>query len=73
MRALSDLPPREMLIIRRRFLAEKIPSRAALGAELGLSKERIRQLEVRALARLKEILQPLKDRAESAILPLQRL
>jgi len=54
--ALKALPPRELAIIRRRFFSEKAPSRAALGAELGLSKERVRQLEVRALNRLKEIL-----------------
>jgi len=59
--ALAALPPRELLIIRRRFLADKAPSRAALGAELGLSKERVRQLEVRALARLKSLLQSLRD------------
>ncbi|MEE8333139.1 MAG: sigma-70 family RNA polymerase sigma factor [Alphaproteobacteria bacterium] len=62
--ALDVLPPRELLIIRRRFLADKAPSRAALGAELGLSKERVRQLEVRALARLKELLQALRDGVE---------
>ena len=45
-RALSGLPPRELLIIRRRFLTDKAPSRAALARELGLSKERVRQLEV---------------------------
>lgn len=64
-RALSVLPPRELLIIKRRFLTEKAPSRAALGMELGLSKERVRQLEVRALERLKAVLQPLRDHAES--------
>ena len=60
-RALSGLPARELLIIRRRFLTDKAPSRAALGMELGLSKERVRQLEVRALAQLKAMLQPLRD------------
>jgi RNA polymerase sigma-32 factor len=68
-RALSALPPRELLIIRRRFLADKAPSRAVLGAELGLSKERVRQLEERALARLKAILQPLHDSAEAVARP----
>jgi RNA polymerase sigma-32 factor len=65
-KALSTLPPRESLIIRRRFLAEQVPSRADLGAELGLSKERVRQLELRALAKLKGLLQPLRDHAEAA-------
>ncbi len=52
---LSKLPPRERFIIGRRFFAEPKPSRAALGAELGLSKERVRQLEARALERLREV------------------
>lgn len=62
--ALAVLPPRELLIIRRRFLADKAPSRAALGAELGLSKERVRQLEMRALGRLRDLLQALRDGVE---------
>lgn len=60
-RALAALPPREHMIISRRFLADHAPSRTALAAELGLSKERVRQLEVRALERLKTLLQPLRD------------
>tara|TARA_R110000787_G_scaffold14814_3_gene45541 strand:+ start:288 stop:1160 length:873 start_codon:yes stop_codon:yes gene_type:complete len=60
-RALAALPPREHMIITRRFLADHAPSRTALAAELGLSKERVRQLEVRALERLKTVLQPLRD------------
>ena len=63
-RALAGLPPRELLIIHRRFLTEKAPSRAALGIELGLSKERVRQLEVRALEKMKSILQPLRDQRD---------
>lgn len=62
--ALAALPPREHLIITRRFLAERAPSRAALARELGLSKERVRQLEVRALDRLKAMLQPLRETGE---------
>jgi RNA polymerase sigma-32 factor len=69
-RALAALPPRELLIIRRRFLAEKAPSREMLGAELGLSKERVRQLEVRALTRLKAVLQPLQERVEAVAPPV---
>jgi len=69
-RALSGLPPRELLIIHRRFLTDKAPSRAALGIELGLSKERVRQLEVRALAQMKAMLQPLRDRTDLVTHPL---
>jgi RNA polymerase sigma-32 factor len=68
-RALSGLPPRELLIIRRRFLTEKALSRTALGIELGLSKERVRQLEVRALAQLKAMLEPLRDHADPDDIP----
>jgi RNA polymerase sigma-32 factor len=56
--ALRNLPPRERHIIRCRFLSEPAPSRADLGAQLGLSKERVRQLELRALTRLRGLLQP---------------
>ena len=65
-RALAALPPRELLIIRRRFLAEKATSLAALAAEMELSKERVRQLEIRALARLRTILQAALDRSATA-------
>ena len=64
--ALSTLPPRESFIIRRRFLTEHVPSRSVLGAELGLSKERVRQLELRALTKLKGLLKPLHEHAEAA-------
>ncbi|MEC9022679.1 MAG: sigma-70 family RNA polymerase sigma factor [Pseudomonadota bacterium] len=56
--ALTLLPPRELAIIKSRFLSEKIPSRKALGQKLGVSKERIRQLELRALARMRGLLRP---------------
>jgi RNA polymerase sigma-32 factor len=59
--ALAKLPPRELVIIRQRFLAEVATSRAALGVELGLSKERVRQLELRALNRLRDFLQAALD------------
>ena len=60
-KALSTLPPGELHIIRRRFFTEKVPNRAVLGREIGLSKERVRQLEVRALSRLKRLLQPFHE------------
>ena len=56
--ALKSLSPRERLIIAGRFVTQPARSRAAIGRELGLSKERVRQLEMRALARLKAVLQP---------------
>ncbi len=63
---LSELPPRERFIIGRRFFAEPKPSRASLGAELGLSKERVRQLEVRALERLRNVLLAALEPAEAS-------
>lgn len=57
-RAIRSLPAREREIIRRRFFAERKTSRATIGDELGLSKERVRQLEARALARLKSFFDP---------------
>lgn len=60
-RALAKLPPRERLIVVRRFMTDKAPSRAALAKELGLSKERIRQLEIRALGRLRATIGPALD------------
>lgn len=61
---LSALPAREKFIIGQRFFAEPKWSRAALGAELGLSKERVRQLEARALDRLREFLLAALEPAE---------
>ncbi|MPY68579.1 MAG: sigma-70 family RNA polymerase sigma factor [Alphaproteobacteria bacterium] len=63
-RALAALPPRELMIIKRRFLAERAPSRAALARELGLSKERVRQIEMRALARLRAVIEAAVGSAE---------
>lgn len=55
--ALKSLPPREAHIIRRRYLSEGGISRSKLGREMGLSKERVRQLEQRALQSLRRIIQ----------------
>lgn len=51
--ALESLPHRERVIIQRRHLAEASCSFATIAAELGLSKERVRQLEASALERLR--------------------
>lgn len=55
-RALCDLPARESLILRRRFglVSPDTCSLEELGVELGVSRERVRQLEARALHKLKE-------------------
>jgi RNA polymerase sigma-32 factor len=57
-RALAMLPAREATIIRRRHLSEAVPTFEAIGRELGISKDRVRQLEKRALERLRDALEP---------------
>jgi len=57
-RAIAMLPPREQIIIRERFLSEAVKTREAIGRQLGISKERVRQLEAAALDKLRDILLP---------------
>ncbi|MEO2038352.1 MAG: RNA polymerase factor sigma-32 [Martelella sp.] len=52
-RALTKLTARENRVIRARKLADDSAPLAELGAELGISKERVRQIETRALEKLK--------------------
>ena len=54
--ALGQLNEREMKIIRARRLAENGATLEELGAVLGISKERVRQIENRALEKLKAVL-----------------
>jgi len=54
--ALNTLNPRELRIIRRRRLSEDGATLEALGSELGISKERVRQIENRALEKLRAVL-----------------
>ncbi|MCB1721684.1 MAG: sigma-70 family RNA polymerase sigma factor, partial [Alphaproteobacteria bacterium] len=51
--ALRDLSDREQTIIRQRHLGQGVVTLEALGQELGVSKERVRQLEARAMEKLK--------------------
>jgi RNA polymerase sigma-32 factor len=50
--ALAGLTPREQHIIGARFLAEQPKTLEDLGATFGVSRERIRQIEVRALQKI---------------------
>ncbi|MDQ0325898.1 RNA polymerase sigma-32 factor [Rhodopseudomonas julia] len=54
--ALSVLNERELKIVRRRRLEEEGATLEALGQELGISKERVRQIESRALEKLRTAL-----------------
>ncbi|KAG1651755.1 RNA polymerase sigma factor RpoH [Nymphon striatum] len=54
--AMHVLNERELHIIRRRRLSENGATLEALGIELGVSKERVRQIENRALEKMKIVL-----------------
>jgi RNA polymerase sigma-32 factor len=51
---LSCLDNRERAIIESRFLRDDAVTLDALGARFGISRERVRQVEVRALAKLRD-------------------
>ncbi len=55
--ALDTLNPREMKIIQERRLSESGATLESLGSTLGISKERVRQIENRALEKLKSVLE----------------
>lgn len=54
--AMENLTERETFIIRQRQLREEGVTLAVLGGQLGISKERVRQLEAQALGKLKQAL-----------------
>lgn len=64
--ALSVLSERELKIVRERRLAEEGCTLDALGSRMGISKERVRQIEGRALEKLKRALLEHQPQAASA-------
>jgi RNA polymerase sigma factor, sigma-70 family len=58
--AVERLTPREQLVIRKRYLEDARHTFDAIGRELGLSKDRVRQLEKGAVAKLETLLAPLR-------------
>ena len=61
--ALEELDRRERYIVEQRFLRDEEMSLAAIGRELGVSRERARQLEARAKKKLRRRLSDLSDLA----------
>ena len=64
--ALAQLKDRERLIISRRYLSEVAETLESLGRELGISKERVRQIEARAVAKLRELVLARLDEGATA-------
>ncbi|MBB4305660.1 RNA polymerase sigma-32 factor [Rhodobium orientis] len=62
--ALTVLSERELKIVRERRLTEEGATLESLGAKLGISKERVRQIEARALEKLRAAL--LQENADPA-------
>ena len=61
--AMESLTAREQRIVEARILSEEPCTLQALGREMGVSKERIRQLEVRARQKLRDRLGHLRPAA----------
>lgn len=62
-KALGSLNEREQLIIRERHLTGETVTLEELGKSLGVSKERVRQLEQRAMGKLKDSITDITDDA----------
>jgi RNA polymerase sigma-32 factor len=61
--ALGELTPREQMIVQERWVGDEPVTLEKLGVRLGVSKERVRQIEERARAKLKARLEALVDAA----------
>ncbi len=56
--ALKVLDPRERAILRARHMSSRPATLAALGKKFQISRERVRQLELRAVAKLRAYCEP---------------
>lgn len=65
--ALGELNEREQTIIRKRHLVEETVTLEELGKALGVSKERVRQLEARAMGKIKSSLIKQVERPQEAL------
>jgi RNA polymerase sigma-32 factor len=61
--ALRDLTERERMIVRERLMTDEPQTLQQLGLKLGVSKERVRQLEERACGKLRAKLEELRELA----------
>jgi len=67
--ALDTLTPREQVIIRERQMQEDAVTLESLGERLGISKERVRQIEANALTKLrKALLEQVGDPVEAGLI-----
>ena len=65
--ALSRLSLREQQIVRQRYLGDRATTLAEIGKSFGVSKERIRQIEARALEKMRVTLAQLIDRPDDVL------
>ncbi|ALK07860.1 RNA polymerase factor sigma-32 [Blastochloris viridis] len=66
--ALAVLSEREMRILRERRLVDNASTLEALGSRLGISKERVRQIETRAIEKLRQALDAQQPDARTAMI-----
>ena len=67
-KALKTLSDREQTIIKERHLGHEVVTLEALGKELGVSKERVRQLEARVMEKLKTSIEDSVDDRDNLFL-----
>jgi RNA polymerase sigma-32 factor len=66
-RALSDLDDREQTIIKIRHLGQDGVTLETLGDQLGISKERVRQIEKRAMEKMKSSIEGIEGVSAAAL------